>query len=613
MKLTKLLTAPFLVVSLLTPSATAQMTTAPTAAVKSDEPTAAREAAAALERKALAVLAEVIADSPSLKLVENRVRLQALAAEVLWPHDPERAREIFNSATSDLAALTGSIEPDDPQYHNLSNMTLQLRQRVLSAVAPRDPKLALHFLRSTRLPPPPVQPGDNYKQPDQELMLESQLAQHIAQSDPQQALRIAEESLSRGVSSSLMQVLDQLRTRDAAGAARLSTNIAKKIRTANFAIDHEATYIASHLLQSTRPPERPPANGQTSNLVELPDPRRLHLDEATRRELASQFVNAVLNASANPGRSGNYHGLLSTIRQLMPEVEHYLPAQAAAVRRKIADFERNVDSGPSQKYREVMNAGTPDAILEAAEKAPPEIRNQLFHTAAWKAFNENNAERARQIINTHIENSQQREQMLKEFDKQLFWRVASQGNVEQARQFLDRVKSIDERVGMLVHLASVVASGKGNRQGAEQLLDEAWNLIGGGRARNHAQLSMQLQLSQHYVPVAPARSFEIVEASITHLNELIAAAAVINGFGQDSFAEDELKGQEGYVWTALATQCSDILAALARVDFADALSAADKFQRPELRLQARLAVVHAVLMKDKERKDVNRRTFHRGG
>jgi hypothetical protein len=608
MKYTRTLTALLLASSLSASTAVAQEPTTALPAVKTDEQSAEQ---AELERKALALLEEVIGETPTLKLVENRIRLQAAAAEILWPRNQERAREIFNAAANDLSTVTSGVETDDPQYYNLANTTSQLRQRMLGIIAERDPKLALEFLRATRQPSPPVQPG--YHQPDQELMLETQLAQQIAERDPQQALRIAEEVLSRGLSSNLMPLLDQLRRRDPEGAARVIANVVKKLRTANFAVDYEATGIASYLLHSTRGAESAPtANGQQQTTIAAGqnNARRFQLEEPVRRDLVNLLVNAAVNSGSNPRQSGNVGGLMSTVRELMPEVERYAPAQTAVLRRRLEGYERRTE-GSSREFRQVSETSTPEAIIEAASKAAPEMREQLYRTAAWKAFNEGNTDRARQIINNHIEGGRQREQMLKELDQQLFWRAASEGKIEQAQALLARIKSTDERVGMLLQLARVTA-GKGNTAAAVGFLDEAWNLIG-GRAKGHSQFAMQLQLAHNYAQLAPPRAFEIVEASITHLNELIAAAAVLDGFGQETFAQDELKAQEGYLWSALATQCNEALAALAHVDFSHARSAADRFQRPELRLPARLAVARGILFKQGERNNFNRGPMRRGG
>jgi hypothetical protein len=589
------------------PSAFAQEPTpAPPAAASAVEQA---DEQAELERKALALLDEVLGETSTLKLVENRIRLQAAAAEMLWPRNQERAREIFNAAANDLAAVAAGIETDDPQYYQLTNATSQLRQRMLGVIAERDPKLALEFLRATRPPPPPAQPNSNYRQPDQELALEAQLAQQIAARDPQQALRLAEEVLSRGLSSNLMPLLDQLRTRDPEGASRLAASIVRRLRTANFATDYEATNIASHLLLSTRPSENvniPINDQQQANVAGQNTARRLQLDEQARRDLVGLLANAAVNSAGNPRQSGNVGGLLSTVRQLMPEVERYAPAQVAGVRRRLEGYERRVDGiSARREFRQIPETATPDALIEAAAKATPEMREQLYRTAAWRAFNQGNTDRARQIVNNHIEGAGQRDQMLKELDQQLFWRAASEGKIDQAQAVLARIKSTDERVGMLLQLARVT-SGKGNTTAAAGFLDEAWNLIG-GRAKGQSQFAMQLQLAYDYAQIAPPRGFEIVEASITHLNELVAAAAVLDGFGQEAFAQDELKGQEGYVWASLATQCNEALGALAPLDFDHARSAADRLQRPELRLPARLAVARAILLRETQRNNFNGR------
>src|SRR5437762_2930125 len=76
---------------------------------------AARQANKELEAQALALLEEVVNETPSLKLPENRIRLQASAAELLWPRDKGRARELFSAAMNDLAGVMSSIACDGTQ------------------------------------------------------------------------------------------------------------------------------------------------------------------------------------------------------------------------------------------------------------------------------------------------------------------------------------------------------------------------------------------------------------------------------------------------------------------------------------------------------------------
>jgi hypothetical protein len=551
---------------------------------------AVREARAELEHKALGVLDEVGDEAQGLKLAENRVRLQVAAADLLWSRDEKRAREILSAALAGLVSVTTSIPTDDPRREQLVQQALNLRREIMQTVAQRDPQLALDFLRGTRLAQPAsTQTGRNYYQIDPELALEASLAEQVAARDPRQALRIADEVLARGLSMQLGTVVERVRATDAEGAARLAADIARKLRTANFATNYEASNLALYLLNASRPPDVNPARSGSPVVGRQP----LALDEQTRRELLSTTVNAALSTSNDARASSASQYLLNSLQAYLPEIDRYMPTQAQALRRRATDSARTMANANQREYMNTGQAATVEAMLDLASKAPPEARDQIYRAAAWRAFNDGATERARQIINEHFENSQVRAQILRELDQQLFWRVASSGDVEQARAVLARFTRPEEQVSLLLYLARAVA-GKGDADGARRLLDEVWNQVG-GRARNQSQFNVQLETAQTYAQVAPERGFEIAEAAIERVNELIAAASVTDGFGQESFEQDELKMQSGYSWAALVQQCSELLAVLARTDFERALSTADRLQRLETRLPARLAVARGVL------------------
>ncbi len=594
----KLLTASALSLLLVAATVTGQSVEGPSSARHAEPSSVDKE----LQQQALALLDEIITEAQSLKLPENRIRLQATSAELLWPRDKARARELFSAAMNNLTAMMRAVASDDPQYYNLISTPAQLRQQLLQFVARRDPKFALEFLRATRQPPPPVQPGANYQQPNPDLALELSLAEQTSAADPQQALRLAEETLQRGMSYGLAGVLEQLRQKSPEAADKLAGEIAQKLRAADFLREGEAANVAAYLLQATRTAEPPPGNGQ--QIVNLPNPRQLHVDEQLRRELVNAMMKAMLSASPAQRRSGNLYGLISTLQQALPDMERYAPAQATTLRRQLTEYEQAVNPQAAQwrQYAPLMQHGSLDALLEAAATAPPEMRNNLYQVAAERAFNEGGLERAREIIRTHVENKQQREQMLHGLEQRALWQAAQRGDVEEAMRLLARVKPLNERVSAMLNLARMLA-GKEQPQTARQLVDEAANLLS-GRAQNAEQFTLQLQIAQAYVALAPARAFEMVEMQIEQLNELIAAAAIVDGFGQAQFEQDELRGQGGYMWRSLIEQTGGTLAALARVDFARARADADRFQRLEARLTARLAVVQSILA---EQSPVNER------
>lgn len=63
-----------------------------------------------LESKALALLEEVISETQTLKLPENRVRVQIASGDMLWARDEARARELFGGAGAAIAQMTGQAD-----------------------------------------------------------------------------------------------------------------------------------------------------------------------------------------------------------------------------------------------------------------------------------------------------------------------------------------------------------------------------------------------------------------------------------------------------------------------------------------------------------------------
>lgn len=573
------------------------------------EQEAARAARAELETKAFALLEEAAEEAGGLRLAENRARLQAAAASALWPHDAEAAREIFQSAVAGVSSLAASLAADEPRYEQHYHQLQNLRREIAFAVAQREPKLALDFVRGSRLAPPPNAGGRNNYQPDQELALETQLAELLAARDPREAVRLAEESLARGVSGHLPSLIERVRQTDAQAASKLAADVVRKLRSSNLASDYEAAGVATYLLNATRPPAAPPPAGPNNvipaNVTVVTggaDARPLTLDESARRDLLTLLVNAALGGAAEPRRGrGNAAGqLLPALQPSLAEVERLLPTQAAALRRRLAEAEGVRPGQPArrggrwQEFEQLMQTGTVDAIMQAASRAPDEMRWQLYRRAAAKAVEEGATERARQIITDSVTNPQQREQLLRELDQQLFWRAANQGDAQQALSLLQRFKSPEERTMMLLALARA-AEARGDRTLAARLLEEVMGQAGGGgRAGNLNQFSMQLQAGQAYARVAPDRAFQIAESGVEHLNELVAAAVQIDGFGQEAFDQGELK-LEGSVWSMLIQQTGELLGLLAQQDFTRARDIAGRFQRPEARAHAMLSISRGIL------------------
>src|SRR5438045_3246373 len=188
-----------------------------------------------LEKKTLSLLDEIVGAAWSLKLPENRSYVLTKAADLMWPHDEKRARNLFWEALNSLnlpgnQALDG-IAPKNPlandaakssptktptkeqeQILNQYYATLQERREFLSKVAQRDPQLALDMLHASR-PPLPRQLAGAFR-PVDETELEQEMTYAAAANDPKRALQIAHESMARGLSLQILNLLEQVLQQD---------------------------------------------------------------------------------------------------------------------------------------------------------------------------------------------------------------------------------------------------------------------------------------------------------------------------------------------------------------------------------------------------------------
>ena len=190
-----------------------------------------------------------------------------------------------------------------------------------------------------------------------------------------------------------------------------------------------------------------------------------------------------------------------------------------------------------QEHQDLLNNGTVEALLEAAARAPVEFRSNLYQQAAAK-LSAGRPIRARRIIE-EITTLTTQADAGKSVATDI-WQTAT-GKIDEARQTLSRLRSDEERAGMLVQLATL-ALGKGDKRRALEILEEARTLVG-NRAGSYPQLQAQLQVAHAYASLAPSQSFEILEALAGQLNEMLAAAEVLNGFEQQYFKEGELMPQ----------------------------------------------------------------------
>ncbi|MCA1577832.1 MAG: hypothetical protein LC794_10790 [Acidobacteria bacterium] len=583
------------------------------------------KAKAEREKNAHRLLDQVIDEAQSLRLAENRVRVQTIAGDLLWDNNQGRARSLFAMAAEGVAELNRTPQNNNRRGGppNNNRRAFQLRQELVLAVARHDAQLAYQLLASTK---PPVQPvvtdprgprfQPNALNPDDSL--EQMLLGRIASLDPKLAATNAEQMIDKGqFPRTLPEVINQLHKQDPEAAAKLTDKTVKKLQGANFLTNNEAGFLVQQFLRAgPRPAEtatgvttfsgRPPLLEQGAyiellgTIVDLAlkatpsTPARRPGQPAVRSGVTTAGPNAPQQPTEAQMEQNGARRLLQSLQGVLPLIDQYLPAKSAAVRQKLTEVGGMPPNSPMnlpQTFSTLQGNATADALVQAAATAPPQMQPRLYQQAAYKALEEGNPDRARQIATEHL-SDKARETLMQQVN---FREMAQKGDgarLDEIRQMIARLQTDDEKINMIVQMAGDAA--KVNPKLAAQLLEDAKQMTS-RRATSYDHFGQQLRVARAYATIDAARSFEILDPGISQLNELLAAAVVLNGFEINMFRDGEMMLQADGGLGSMINRFGQELARLARSDFERSETLAGRFQFAEPRIMTRLAIVQGLL------------------
>src|SRR6185369_4161969 len=113
---------------------------------------------------------------------------------------------------------------------------------------------------------------------------------------------------------------------------------------------------------------------------------------------------------------------------------------------------------------------TTDALVQAAATAPPQMQPRLYQQAAFKAIEEGDTERARQIANDHLQ-SNVRDTVMQRIDFRELAKKAEGARIDEIRQSVARLQTDNEKIELLIQIAGDTQTT--NPKLAIQVLDEA--------------------------------------------------------------------------------------------------------------------------------------------
>jgi hypothetical protein len=574
----------------------------------SDKEKAEQEAAKReeLTKNTLKLLDEVASEAASLRLRENRTYVLTTAADLLWSRDEKRARTLFWAALGSLN-LTVYVGANLPEAKNENTATkgarangptkeqaeelnkyyarIEARHDFLQTVARHDAQLALDMMRSTRQGPPQFPGAERF---DPEGDLEQELTFAAAASDPQRIRQLARETLAKGVSYELLNLLRQIIQKDQETGTQLVGDIIAKLKTENFATNNMAAHVAAGLLEWSR--TRSAALGAMSTSDDSFSIVRLKLEDEQKQDLVDMLTSAALNATG-PGSA------LQNIQYVMPEIEQYAPDRVARMKARIAEYNRTLPAEIRNwnNFSVQFEQATPEEMIKAAGKVADAQRAALFYQAAAKAVARGEADRYRELLKTQVEDEAERKRALEMLDNEQMSSDLRNGKTDELEKDLALIRNKEQRAIAMSRLAMLLEQ-KDQHDKAMKFLDEARTLVKVDLT-NEAQSNALLAVMLGYALIEPAKAFGMIEPAIDHTNDQVAKLFLVDKVVKTGAIKDGelILNHPQQPLDYSFSQFAPGLTALGKADFDRTKALADRFQRNELKIIGRLLLARAML------------------
>ena len=567
-----------------------------------------KKAAEDLEKKALALIDELVVEAMSLKRAKNRIYVLAIASDLTWDRDEGRARALAREAMDQAVAHLREAK-EEAMRGGGQRFNLDDYHRFLNLVASRDVALALEFLQMTRS----LWPEERHEKLDLEL------AFRVAKSDPQTALRIAERRFGdEKLDHQVINLWGDILRKDPKVASTLTERIISDLKLRDIPGDRNASDRASQVLNilKSRADEiakaqndSEAANAVQHDLTELQHAYRDALGVVVAAAL--RVTPALLRDFEVANRGWEAQNFLAEVKTLLPDIEKYLPSRATAARAKLAQFDKVLHlppdrQGPSLEDIEdmVKNKSPDDLITMATASGDESVKVRLRLIAAVWLTDQGDTMRARQTLEGIAADAWQdkwMQQFLVMIERKEREHAMREGKLEEARYSVSRLRWDEQRAQAWIDLAAKAEAGK-DRKLQRELLDEAGRLLG-DQMETHSQVEAQLELAAASLNLDPDRSFEILGSVIDRLDAVRNAEATTAKFNRRMLTPTGIVTNGGDRDDEMDVNVYDLpvsmldwhLLAFARKDFDRAAAALRRSQVRAFRLAISLTLLEKIL------------------
>ena len=540
-----------------------------------------------LKEDAVAFLRETLTEVGGLRTAENRISFTSELASLMWFHDEREARSMYTTVVADFKDLLtqydaqmnsygladdgesgsgGFLLTGEPTARAITERkfrtAMAVRQQITMSMAEHDPDLAYGFYYETAGIITNAQFLKNFG--NQDKYFEFQLITMIADKNAEKALKFAKRSLkTNGFSYQYIDLLRKLYSKDQEKAIDLAESILDKLKDQKLTAD-DLWAVSSLLSYGSETLEHSRTESSKKAVYSLSD----------LKAIAELMAQAILSQTANNERNG---------AQYVSQIEKYLPARALQIRSKFKIKEQSEDEDTA--YVMVANANR-----------------------AYTGYSNSNTNANSGAMSPRERERQEREgtekrmmdDVMKLGDKQLP-KEQRADIIAQARKIIATTPGRDKKIVALSVLATQVALA-GDKELAAEIMKDARSLVN-PQPKNYQDFLLSWMLASGYATADPDKAFPLLDDTISRANDTIAAFIKVGEFidvAEEVIADGELQvgafgGSMVRDLTRQLGMADATIQQLAKVDFAKTRNLTNRFERPEVRILAKMMVLRAVL------------------
>lgn len=570
-----------------------------------------------LKSKASDLLKGLARESDQFYLPENRIVARTQIANLLWDADEKQARQLFQSSITELDTMIGALIADDvvddERYIRIYEIG-ELRRELLFKIAKRDSAYALSAFQ-TLSPKRPT--GEDFFDGDKELELE--LAKNIARNDPKKAYEVAINQIAKGLPYGIVDTLENIHKKDDELGGKLAQSILNLIKGQN-PIPIVKSKSGSNSNSAAKPSATPDfPDGQDEITYwqvkefaqKVKTLNRSSLKDKKSPALAENEYKELIGVLARKFSSQSYTSAYD-VAEFMKEIETYFPVLGQSIRKKLLTEKASLDQTILENALVIeMEDKSAKEIIEIIETKPAPQRDALYLKAAETLLDAGDVISAKEL--------HQKAQVKPEYDyiadrikMELPKALATEGNSEEVRQFLNTAKTAEEKIEVLTTLAQSLAL-KGDVKLARELTEEA-RASYLGKMKSYKNLGSIMHLAGAYALLVPEQSFAFIETNMSIINNIIAAGIVVDEFNDFGSVKDN-----EIMLNVIQTESYQnmpkgvlLLRNLSKADFERTVSVADQFARREAKFFARFRIVQALLDPDAEEIEAQNQITYEG-